>query len=382
MSEQFFATCPRGLETLLAAELRTAGADLVNETAGGAKFSGGWDCCYRANLESRIATRILWRIAAGAYSTEQDIYRLALDQPWPTWFDAERTLRVSVSAIRSPLNSLDYVTLRVKDAVCDRFRRDRGRRPNVETHSPDLRVHAFLTENSATLYLDASGEPLYRRGFKQAKVGAPLKENLAAGILMLTGWRPEEPLLDPMCGSATFLLEAAQMALDIAPGLGRRFALERWRTFDRILWQRLVAEHEARRRPMTPLAIYGSDRDVRQIGKARENLAAAGLDRAVKLQCADLIELSPPAPAGVLIANPPYGVRQEDRQALDQLYPRVGDALKRRFAGWRCYFFSADKELAKRIGLRASRRQPLFNGALECRLYEYRIVSGALRDAR
>ncbi|GAB4170017.1 MAG: class I SAM-dependent RNA methyltransferase [Rhodocyclaceae bacterium] len=380
---RFFATCPRNLEALLAAELAGAGARAIAPASGGVGFEASWECCYRANLVSRIATRILWRVAAAPWRNEQDVYRLALDQPWPQWFGAERSLRVAVNAIRAPARSLDYLTLLTKDAVCDRFRRDTGSRPNVDTRSPDIRVHLFLEGSAASLYLDTSGEPLYKRGFRHGRVAAPLKENLAAGILMLTGWRcGEEVLLDAMCGGGTFLIEAAQMALDIAPGLGRGFALERFRLFDPGLWQRIVSEARQRRRPLARLAIHGSDRDARALAAARENLSAAGLLEAVELRKADILDVSPPAASGVLVANPPYGVRLEaDRAALDELYPRLGDVLKQRFAGWRCYFLSPDAQLAKRIGLRSSKRTVLFNGPIECRLLEYRIVAGSPKSA-
>ncbi|HCX33881.1 MAG TPA: RNA methyltransferase [Rhodocyclaceae bacterium] len=382
-SERFFATCPRNLEALLAAELASAGAQAIEQTAGGVGFDGSRECCYRANLASRIATRILWRVARGHYRSERDLYRLATGQPWPEWFGVERSLRVSVSAIRAPVRSLDYVTLLTKDAVCDRFRRDTGTRPDIDTRDPEVRVHVFLEANDASLYLDISGAPLYKRGFRTARVDAPIKENLAAGILMLTGWRPgKETLLDAMCGSGTFLIEAAQMALGIAPGLGRGFAFERLCGFEPALWQRIVGEARARCRPPAPLAIHGSDRDARALAAARENLRAAGLEEAVELRKADILDREPPAPSGVLIANPPYGVRlAADTAALDALYPRLGDALKQRFAGWRCYFLSPDPQLPKRIGLRSSKRTVLFNGPIECRLLEYRIVAGALKAA-
>lgn len=382
--QHFFAPCPRNLEPLLAAELGAAGARDVDRKSGGVAFRGGWEACYRANLASRIASRILWRIARGTYRNEQDLYRLATAQPWPEWFGPQRSLRVAVSAIGSPLRSLDYVTLLTKDAVCDRFRRDTGARPDIDTRTPQMRVHVFLERDEASLYLDTSGEPLYKRGYRKAPVEAPLKENLAAGILMLTGWKPrEEALLDPMCGGGTLLIEAARMALDIAPGLGRRFALEHLRFFDAALWRSVRDEAQARRAPLERLAIHGSDADAGAVRRARENLAAAGLDQAVELRKADVLGLAPPASSGVLVANPPYGVRlAADLAALDALYPQLGDRLKQHFAGWRCFFFSADPQLPKRIGLRSAKRTVLFNGPLECRLLEYRIVAGSMRARR
>ena len=216
-----FCPCPRGLEEVLVGEMLALGATDARAVPGGASCSGGREMEYRLNLESRIATRVLRRLASADYRGEDEIYRLAYNQAWGKLFSVERTIRVYVTAIRSPLKSLEYITLKVKDGICDRFRDDGGRRPSVNTRDPDVRIHVFLTSDKATLYLDTSGEALYLRGHKAAKVEAPLKENLAAGILKLTGWQPGTPLLDPMCGSGTFLLEAVQIALDDAPGLSR-----------------------------------------------------------------------------------------------------------------------------------------------------------------
>ena len=377
--EHFFATCPRGLEAPLVEELTAVGAKQTKAVAGGVGFSGDWETCYRANLWSRLATRILWRVAHGPYGREEDIYRLAHGVSWHERFAVRRTLRVYMTAIRCPLKSLDFITLRIKDAVCDRFRAETGERPNVDTAEPNVRIHAFLSDREATLYLDTSGEPLYKRGFKYASVEAPLKENLAAGILHLAGWQPGTPLLDPMCGSGTFLLEAALMAHDIAPGLVRKFGFFRLANFEAALWQKLLTEAEERRQPATPQPIFGSDISQDQVERARQNLAAAGMHESVRLECADLLQRNPPTTAGVLIANPPYGVRLEEAEWLAAFYPRLGDTLKQRFAGWRCYFISADPQMPKLIGLKASKRTPLFNGALECRLLEYRMISGQMR---
>ncbi len=383
--ENFFAPCPRGLEGLLAEELTAAGGQDVRAVPGGVSFRGTWEACYRANLESRIATRVLWKLAQGAYGSEEDIYRLALAQDWPQRFDVDNTLRVYVTAQRSPLKSLEFVALRVKDAVCDRFRDACARRPSVDTRNPDVRVHLFLTANSATLYLDTSGEPLYLRGHKIAKIEAPLKENLAAGILRLAGWTPGTPLLDPMCGSGTFLIEAAQMSLADAPGLGRdagEFGLERLANFDAALWRRLRTEAAQRRLEAGPLPIWGSDLAADAVARATQNLAHAGLDDLVTVERADLLERLPPAPEGILIANPPYGERLGEAAELAAFYPKLGDALKKRFPGWRCYFLSADPQLPKLIGLKPSKKTPLFNGPLECRLYEFVVVAGSHRRER
>jgi putative N6-adenine-specific DNA methylase len=376
---KYFAICPRGLEEVLADELRAVGAEDLRSTHGGVHFSGDWAVCYKANLESRIATRILWHIVTGPYASEDDIYRLAVRQLWPNHFAVSRTMRVVTTAIKCPLKSLDFVTLRVKDAVCDRFREDFGERPNIETRNPDVSVHVFLTENQCTLYLDTSGQPLWQRGFRKASVDAPLKENLAAGILKLSGWQPGTPLIDPMCGSGTFLLEAVQMALDRAPGLDRGFAFELLKKFEPTTWAVIRAAAEARVKPAERMDIRGWDIDDRAVRATRRNLQEAGFDNIVTVDQGDVLEIAPLNEHGILIANPPYGERIGEQDQLAAFYPQLGTALKRHWAGWNCFFFTADLTLPKGLGLKPSRKTPLFNGPLECRLFEIRMVAGSNR---
>lgn len=375
----YFAICPRGLETLLQDELAALGATELKITHGGVHFAGDWAVCYRANLESRLATRILWHLVTAPYTREDDIYRLAVRQLWPNHFSVANTFRVVSTAIKCPLKSLDFVTLRVKDAVCDRFREDAGERPNIDTRYPDVSVHVFLTADRCTLYLDTSGQPLWQRGFRRASVDAPVKENLAAGILKLSGWQPDTPLVDPMCGSGTFLLEAVQMALDRAPGLDRHFGFERLKKFDAALWTHIRNAALARVKNPAQLDIRGSDHDERAVRAARRNLEEAGFSQWVRVDTADLLELSAPAPAGTLVANPPYGERLGEQEELAAFYPQLGAALKRHWAGWNCFFFTADLRLPKLMGLKPSRKTPLYNGPLECRLFEIRMVAGSNR---
>ncbi|HEY7559378.1 MAG TPA: THUMP domain-containing protein [Candidatus Binatia bacterium] len=380
--ERFFATCPRGLELLLADELRQLDAAKIHAVSGGVQFAGDFFLCYRVNLESRIASRVLWQVASGAYRNEDDIYRAAYALPWTDWFDAAHTIRVDVSATRSPLTSLNFVTLKIKDAVCDKIRRLSGRRPSVDTREPDVPILSYLTDRDFALHLDTTGEPLFKRGQRMATGEAPLRENLAAGIVRLSGWVPGIPLLDPMCGSGTILLEAAFIALDIAPGLGRRFAFEKLKNFDAQRWRELLQGGAARKKTKAPLAIYGSDRSGDALKAARVNLTAAGLEKVVSLKRADVLEIFAPAKEGIIVTNPPYGVRLGEQQALAEFYPKLGDRLKSHFCGWRAYLLSADMRLPKLIRLAASKRTPLFNGALECRLFEYKMVEGGMRKKK
>jgi putative N6-adenine-specific DNA methylase len=430
-SFEFFAPCPRGLEAPLAAELRAiadqlgaARMQVGAEAPGGVHFRGGWAAAFAANLHSRVASRVLLKIAIGGYRDERDIFALALDQAWEQWFSARQTLRVDVTAVKSPLKSLEFTTLRIKDAICDRLREKTGSRPDIDTAMPDVRVFAFVTVKQCTLYLDTSGEPLFKRGWRLDKGAAPLRENLAAGILRLSGWAPGMTLYDPMCGSGTFIAEAAQMALGIAPGSERRFAFEKLRGYDVTTWQAMKVEAgEARRKARgsrAHLGIYGSDISGDMLQKARANFERAGLPT-LPLKQLDARSMTPPVgEPGILIANPPYGERievrgrnargeivergrqrsrddqdddgsYEDAQAFQRARPAIGeevdpefyrslgDSLKQRFVGWRAFVLTSDRGLPGLMRLRESQKTPLFNGALECRLFRFDMQAGSLK---
>ena len=376
-TESFFATCPRGLEAGLAAEVTALGASYVTPTDGGVGFAGPLEIAYAANLESRLASRILWRVAHGRCRNEKELYALAQDVAWEKHFRADRTLRVDLAATNSPLQSLEFATLKVKDGVCDHFRAKVGSRPSIDKERPDVRVHAFLSEREATLYLDTSGEALFKRGYRRDADAAPLRENLAAGLITLSGWTPGAAFLDPMCGSGTIAIEAALIAADRAPGLTRSFGFQKLAWFDGPTWQRLRqrARDRVRSAPDTPF-IFASDIDARVVEITGRNLAAAGVADWVRSEPADALTRAAPAAGGMLIANPPYGVRMESDAALAAFYPKLGDALKQRFAGWTACLFSGDTRLPKLIGLRPSRKTPLFNGSIECRLYRFEMVAG------
>ncbi|MBB5461340.1 class I SAM-dependent RNA methyltransferase [Paraburkholderia sp. Cpub6] len=419
MSFDFFLPCPRGLEAPLAAELGEIAAKHLNgapftagaQVPGGVHFRGGWAAGMAANLHSRLASRVLLKIAERPYRGEQDIYALALEQRWEQWFSAHETLRVDVTAIKSPLRSLEFTTLRVKDAICDRLREKSGARPSVDTAMPDVRVFAFLSATDCTLYLDTSGDPLFKRGWRLDKGAAPLRENLAAGILRLTGWQAGTPLYDPMCGSGTFLAEAAQLALNIAPGVERRFGFEKLKQFDARSWQALKgaaleAKNAARGSRGADLEIFGSDISGDMLEKARANFERAGLPP-ISLKQLDARDMTPPGSApGILVANPPYGERIEVRgrnargelregrgnrdddgfrriqeEAPDsEFFQLLGNALKQRFAGWHAFILTSDRKLPGQLRLRESTKTPLFNGALECRLFRFDLIAGSVRQ--
>lgn len=382
VGEAFFVPCPKGLEQELVAELGEMGIEGARPAPGGAAFRGELIDAWKANLWSRLAVRVLWRVGEGPYRQESDLYDGALKVDWPDLFDVSRTIAVHTIARHSDLKSLNFASLKIKDAVCDRFRQVQDERPSVDTRTPDVPLVLYLTEDRYSLYIDLTGEPLNRRGFRVEPAPAPLNENLAAGLLRLSGWRPGTPFFDPMMGGGTLLIEAAMMWLNRAPGLRRHFAFENLRSFRNIEWQRLRKDAEAAAHDPEPLPIFGCDIDPAMVRAAGLNLKAAGLLDWVELLEADFLDVdAPPTDPGVIVTNPPYGVRLSlDDQAT--FYKNLGDLLKRSYPGWSAFFITADEAFPKTIGLSASRRTPLFNGPLECRFYEYRVVAGSNRRER
>jgi putative N6-adenine-specific DNA methylase len=379
---QFFATCPRGLEALLVEELTSQQAHKILATDGGVSFEGNLETMYRVNLHSRIATRIMSRVCQGSYTTEEDIYKATFKLSWPAWFKVNQTIRVKVTGVKCPLKSLDFVTLRIKDAVCDRFREEGALRPSVSVRDPDVRIHAYLTHDQYQLYLDTSGAPLYQRGFRDVSVIAPLRENLAAGIIMLSGWIPGTPFLDPMCGSGTFLIEAAMMAVNQPPGMKRTFGFQKLTSFDEGLWKNIQTEAMDKMKPIEFLNIYGSDMDLRAVRVARHNLKVAGLEEVAKVMQSDFVKLEPPTAEGTLVTNPPYGQRIGEDEDLKEVYPVWAKHMKESFGGWNTYFLTADLEMPKDMRLKPSKKTPLYNGALECRLFEIKMVAGSNRKPK
>ena len=387
----YFCPCPRGMEQALADELaeiaHTTGSTSLkvhNQVPGGVHCSGTDTDAYRINLHSRIASRVLLRIANRTYANENDIYDLVLEQPWEDWFSVDHTIRVDITAIKSPLTSLEFTTLKIKDAVCDRFRDQFGRRPSVDTRTPDMRIMGFLDQRNFTIYLDTSGEALFKRGWREETGDAPLRENLAAGLLRVAGWKPGMTLFDPMCGSGTILIEAAQMVQGIPPGARRRFAFEKFRNFNAKAWQEMKTAIKPNPLPAEP-TIFGSDISGDMVAMTRHNLRSAGILFEVPLKQIEAQQVQPPtSQPGLLVTNPPYGerigVRGDSTIPQDEMavgfYQQLSATLKQRFAGWTVYLFTADLGLPKMLRLKESRKTPFFNGALECRLFRFDMVAG------
>jgi len=382
----FFSPCPRGLEPALIEELAELGIVNAQATAGGVGYPGTLRDCYRINLHSRIASRVLLRVAQTRYRNEEDLYKLALAQRWDQWFDVDKTIRVDLAATRSPLRSIEFATLRIKDAVCDQFRSVGPERPSVDTRNPGARIWGYLDADQFILYLDTSGEPLFKRGWRIDTGEAPLRENLAAGILRLSGWQPGETLFDPMCGSGTIVVEAAQRALGIPPGSRRPFGFENLKNFDAELWETLREEAiDAAPDGAGIMHIHASDLSGDAIAATRANLQRAGISSELAVKIApkqvDARFVQAPAAAGVMVTNPPYGERIQVRGAPseDSFFADLGSALKQRFTGWRCCILSSDLKLQGKLRLAPAKRTVLFNGAIECRLYEFRMQAGSMR---
>lgn len=393
---RLFLPCPRGLEQPLAEEIADIAAAHQSRTLtvhatdpGGVEAAGSLRDVMLLNLHARVPSRVLLLASARAYRDAQDIYEQARNLAWERWFDVSQALRVDVTAERSPLESIKFAALRVKDGICDRFRDQTGTRPDVDTAHPDVRIHLHLRESQALLYLDTSGEPLFKRGWRTEHGAAPLKEHLAAGLLRLAGWRPRNLLFDPMCGSGTLVIEAAQMAASRAPGLDRGFGFEALRGFDADQWAALRDAAQQAVRPLAPGQFFAADIDPANVRMTLDNARRAGVEGAIAAETGDIIEANPPVDAAALpseraawlISNPPYDARiAAQGPAADHFAPELARVLKQRFAGWHIGLLTADLRWDRALRLKPRRRIVAFNGPIECRLMLFDMVAGSARN--
>jgi putative N6-adenine-specific DNA methylase len=374
MELEFFATAAKGVEDVLADEIRGLGISGISLERGGVRFKGDMKDCYRANLWLRTAQRVLMPVAGFACESPQHLYEGVRSVPWQQYLNPETTLAVSCNLRDSRITHSGFAALKAKDAIVDSIRDFFGRRPDVDTRSPDFLVNLHLVRNHCTVSLDTSGVSLDKRGYRLDKKEAPLRETLAAAIIELTGWDGSIPLVDPMCGSGTIPVEAALKASRRAPGLTRPgFGFQRWSAFDSAAWSAVLKEAQEQALETLSIPILGSDLSGSALEMARKNAHRAGVGGLVSFTRAGIGECSPPSPPGILICNPPYGVRLGDEELLKSLYKKVGDTLKKSFQGYTAYVLTASPALASCIGLRPSRRIVLFNGSLECRLLKYEI---------
>ena len=382
----FLANAPRGLTSILVKEIRLLGGQEVKAGRHGVEFQGDIATGYRVCLWSRFASRVFLPLRQFPFSDQEELYTQVLRTPWEDHLDIDGSFSVSVTGRSREFNDNRFAVLRVKDAVADRFRASRGRRPDVHTDQPDVHIHCHIQSNAegnkASLSLDLSGDGLHKRGYRKGGGAAPLKENLAAGILHLAGWRQVMaaggPLMDPMCGSGTFLLEGALMAADIAPGLGREYyGFKGWKQHDHALWLGLLDEAESRReaglKQHSP--ILGFDVKSEVIRMANENIESAGLLGHVHVETRELSGFAPTNNdmKGLVIVNPPYGKRVGDEPEMLALYSEFGRILRARFAGWKAAVFTSREDLMPQIGLEIRSKNELFNGPIETGLYHLKV---------
>lgn len=407
-----FLPCAAGVEDFLAQEVHgltgLAGDDLM-ASRGGVFVRGSWRDAMKLNLHSRLAQRVLVELAHAPYRSENDLYDIASGVAWEIWFTPKQTFKIETTAQHSPLQSLNFATLRIKDAIADRFRAKAGGvRPSIETQWPDCRVFAHLTTDTCTLYIDTSGEPLFKRGWRQDKGDAPLKETLAAAMLAASGWwNPESgevstaPLYDPCCGSGTIAIEAAQIALGIPAGALRRFGFEKLLPFQPHVWDALQDESEKKqreteaRRPAGAPVIFGSDVSHRMVDFAERNAERAGVATSIEFRGGDALQRMPPEGAtqgGVMMLNPPYGERievggvarpgareQAETEDGGEFFSQLASHWKKNYAGWTAWMLTPDLQLPKRMRLKESRRVPMWNGPIECRLFRFDMIAGSAR---
>ena len=400
-SLQLFLPCAAGVEDYLAQEVHgltgLIGEDLLTRR-GGVMVRASWRDAMRLNLHSRLAQRVLVQLSYTTYRSEQDLYRAASEVAWEIWFTPRQSIKVEVTAQHSPLNSLNFAALKIKDAVCDRFRQKaQGVRPDVNTQWPDVRIFAHLTTDTCSLYIDTSGEPLFKRGWREDKGDAPLKETLAAAMLAACGWAdtPDAllPLYDPCCGSGTIAIEAAQIACNIAPGSLRRFAFEKYLPFQPHVWAAIQQEAAAAERPppagQAPL-VFGSDVSHRMVDFAQRNAARARVAEVIEFRGGDALQRMPPCEQpGVMLLNPPYGERIEvggvaREQAVTEnggeFFSQLATHWKKNYPGWTGWILTPDLKLPGKMRLKESRRVPLWNGPIECRMFRFDMVRGAARN--
>ena len=371
---QYFATVARGLEPIAAQELERLGALEVRPDFTGVHFVGDSALLYRVNLWARTIFRVLVTLREFPCPDADRLYQEVQNIEWEQYLQPHNTLAVNATGGNDKLNHTHFTALQVKNAIVDQQRHQFGQRSSVDTQNPDVLINAHIHQDRCILSLDSSGTSLHRRGYRPAVGVAPLKETLAAALLDMAEWEASLPFLDPLCGSGTLPLEASLKALNIAPGLFRmQFAFERWPDFDEALWEQLLKEAENSELSELKVPIVGSDRDSDILNQARINAQQCGLADKVKFTQTELSQVEAPADSGVIICNPPYGERLGDAKELGDFYKLLGDVFKQRFKGWTAFVLTGNKELAKRVGLKASRRIPVYNGALACTLLKYEL---------
>ena len=380
---KFFVTCARGLEEVTAQELSDVGATRTEVVAGGVFFEGDQDTLYKAHLWLRTGNRILLPLRSFPCWSPEDLYENLVKFKWETFFTAKQTFAVECTISGKPnpaLNHTQYAKLKAKDAVVDRLREKTGSRPDVNAESPDINIVIYIRDGVCTLNMDATGDSLHERGYRGTWGEAPLKETLAAGILKLCEYDPSKPILDPMCGTGTVLAEAALIAANFAPGLYRKhFLFMNWPDYHEPRWEKWVSDAESKIQPIVAGRFFGFDQNSRAVTAAHTNLKELGFETHAMIEARAFEQFALPdgITPGLMVVNPPYGERLGEEEELMNLYRLMGDTMKKKMPGWHAGIFTGSRELANNIGLKPSRRHPLFNGAIECRLLRYELYQGS-----
>lgn len=370
----YFATVARSLESIAAAEIESLGAKEVRPDFTGVHFVGDKATLYRVNLWARTIFRVLVPLREFYCPNSDILYQEVQKIFWGEYLQSHQTLAVNCTGSNQKLNHTHYTALQVKNAIVDQQRRESGQRSTIDAKNPDVLVNVHIKQDRCILSLDSSGASLHRRGYRQAMGSAPLKETLAAALLDMAQWDASLPFLDPLCGSGTLPLEAGLKALNIAPGLFRqKFGFESFPDFDRQLWQMMLTEAKNSRIDELKAPIWGSDRDADVLTQAYGNAVRCGIEHQIQFTQTELASIEAPADSGMIICNPPYGERLGEAQELGALYKTLGDIFKQRFKGWTAFILTGNKELAKKVGLKASRRIPVYNGAIPCTLLKYEL---------
>ncbi len=366
-----------GFEDLLVAELQAVGAQDITKHNRAVSFRGDEACLYRANLCLRTALRILVPIKTFSVEHEEDLYYGIKHVRWEQFMDVDDTLAVHCTLHSELFNHSQFLALKAKDAIVDRFRDHYGRRPSVDLDEPTLRIHLHVNGNACHVSLDSSGGSLHKRGYRDHTNLAPINEVLAAGLVLLSGWDGRSNFVDPMCGSGTILLEAAMIAGNIPPGIHRKqFGFERWKDFDAKVWKQVRGEaEEAIDRGPAPV-ILGGEISPHVARKAESNIASAGYKDRIRIVNKPFQELEPPEGGGVMVLNPPYGERMDKDEDINAVYKMIGDTLKQRWAGWTAWMITSNMEAAKHVRLTPKPKIKVFNGSLDCRFLRYELYSG------
>lgn len=367
-----------GLEEVLAEEIRELGGENVQLLKRAVSFEGDKRLLYRANLELRTGLRVLVHMKDFIAKSPEELYKKIGRIEWTDYLDVERTFAIDATATSDIFRHTKYIALKAKDAIADYYRQKMGRRPNVQVDFPHLRINIHINQDLCSLSLDSSGDSLHKRGYRANTLEAPINEVLAAGMILLTGWRGDSTFIDPMCGSGTFLIEAAMIANNIPPQLHRNetFGFTLWKNFDVKLWADVIEQAEANIRPQT-CAILGFDKEKRAVRITEQNIFSAYLDgNHIKVAKSAFEKLEPPPPPGVMIMNPPYDERLGEAD-VEGFYQMIGDRLKQYFTGYEAWIISSNIEGLKSVGLKSSRKINLFNGALECKFQQYEMYEGS-----